>query len=82
MLRAIAQNRTASRSPGGVEDVKSENNGVDPQTLIRPLRRRHRAPVHHVHRAAGQSLEWSDEGRGALIASSSACSLGPGSLRS
>jgi leucyl-tRNA synthetase len=31
---------------------KSKNNGVDPQHLIDPIRCRHRAPVHHVHRAA------------------------------
>ena len=32
---------------------KSKNNGVDPQDADRPLRRRHRAPVHDVRRAAG-----------------------------
>jgi leucyl-tRNA synthetase len=31
---------------------KSKNNGVDPQDLIEKVRRRHRAPVHHVHRTA------------------------------
>ena len=31
---------------------KSKNNGVDPQELIWQVRRRHRPPVHHVHRAA------------------------------
>ena len=49
---------------GGVGKMsKSERNGVDPQDIDRPLRRRYRAPVRHVRRAArGSTLEWSDTG--------------------
>jgi leucyl-tRNA synthetase len=57
---------------GGIEKMsKSKNNGVDPQAHDRQVRRRHRAPVLDVRRAAGQSLEWNDagvEGHGALPA--------------
>ena len=46
-------------------DVRSQvkNNGVDPQDLI-DVRRRHRAPVHHVHRPPEATLEWNDAAGG------------------
>ena len=39
---------------GGIGQMsKSKNNGVDPQDADRPVRRRHRAPLHDVRLAAG-----------------------------
>ncbi len=48
---------------GGTEKMaKSKNNGVDPQSMIDPVRRRHLPPVHDVRLAAGHEREWSDSG--------------------